>query len=126
MYDLRDQNIGLAFVITLFLLPVLIETFRKNLFRQFSFPTLIRVFNWAFVIQLICGVILFIVVSIIDRNDPFLKDNFHAGDKVNHFNLILFGVQWVFSVVGLFMYLPALIILNTVYWTVLKFKNLRS
>ncbi len=71
MNYLIDQYIELVIVIALFLIPVLIEAFRKNLFRQFSFPTLIRVFNWAFIIQSICGAVLYIVISIIDINIHF-------------------------------------------------------
>lgn len=123
MNYLRDQYIELVIVIALFLIPVLIEAFRKNLFRQFSFPTLIRVFNWAFVIQSFCGAVLYIVNSILDINNPFLMDNFHAGDKVNHFNVILSDVPYVFVVIGLFIYIPALIILNIANWMVLKFKK---
>ena len=123
MYDLRDQNIGLVIVIALFLIPVIIEAFRKNLFRQFNFPALVRVFNWAFVFQLICGIILYIFVFIVDRSYPFMMDRYPAGYKINHFDVILFRVQYVFSIIGLFIYLPALITLNIANWIVFKFKK---
>ncbi len=47
-------------------------------------------------------------------------DNFHGGDKVNHFNVILSDVPYVFVVIGLFIYLPALVILNFANWIVIN------
>jgi hypothetical protein len=123
MDDTKDQYFGLIIVIALFLIPVVISVVRKKLFGQFSLAGLVKVLNWAFIVQFIFGIILYVVATILDRNDPFMMDRLPAGYKVNHFDIIFFGVAYVFLVIGAFMYLPALIVLNIVNWAIMKFKK---
>ena len=118
MYDAKDENLVIVIVSALFLLPVLIIIFRRNIFKQFSFALLIKTLNIAFLIQLILGIVLFIAATIVDKR---IGENF----QLNRSTEIFMGVDYTFSVIGIMIYLPALVVLNIIKWISSKFNGAR-
>ena len=58
MYDAANQYILLFVVVALFLVPAITIAVRRKLLRQFSFSSLVKVFNRTLVIQVVVEVIL--------------------------------------------------------------------
>jgi len=108
MFDTRDELLSLFIVIALFLLPALILAYRRNLFNQFSFPSLVKVINQALIVQLIFGLILLFG----EMNLGLIN----KGGRWFHFSDIIAGTTFFLEMIGLFLYLPFLLILNIANW----------
>jgi hypothetical protein len=110
MYDEANQYIVLVSVIALFLVPVIFVAFRRNLFRQFSFSSLVKVFNWALLIQVLVEVVLLVGSTYISDN------NIKERDGMYRFADTFYGTTYSFTVIGMMIYLPSLSILNITNW----------
>jgi hypothetical protein len=101
-------------VIALFALPVVVIATRQNVNKPFNFLThFTKVFNRAFIIQVIVGVLLLISMFIIDTIE------YSEGEGHDFFDTFI-GTAYLYIVVGVFMYLPALGVLNLINWIVKK------
>ena len=95
------------FVILLFLIPVLWNIYKSELFKKFSIVGLIKIFNKSLKLHgiiALCLILLTWVSNILD-----LK-----------FDDILAETIYTFIVIGIFMYLPTLGILNLLKVTIKK------
>jgi hypothetical protein len=110
MYDASDQYFVLFIVIALFLVPVLMVAIRRKLFRQFSFSSLVKVLNWALVIQVITEAILLAGSNYISGN------NMREKTEMYRFADTFLGTSYAFTVIGMMIYLPSLLILNIINW----------
>lgn len=106
MYESLEEKLFSVILIMLFLAPVLIISIRKNVFRKFSFSSLIKVLNSAFIIQLFIGVAFFIVSLLIKKYGGSYEYG-HGNRSRDLFS----GAFMAYSIIMLF-YTPALIILN--------------
>ena len=107
------DNIGIVslIVVLLFGVPIIWNSQKNGLLKSFSFIKLIRTINKSLIIQGIIGLILIILILIW---------NLFALE----INLIIAGATYTYLVIGLFMYLPALGILNLIKLiSVKKFKK---
>jgi len=117
VYESLKENLVVIIVIALLLTPVLINAIKKNLFRQFSFPIFIKALNGAFVVQLIMGMIVWVVLLIINK----YGGTYEFGNG-NYSRDLFIGAFLVYSVIML-TYTPALIILNITNLAIGKFKK---
>src|SRR4051794_25360209 len=90
------------FVVLLFVLPVLIIAISQNIFKYFSLSRLKRTFNKAFLIQVFIGLTITIISEIFD-------EKFYSNDDGNIFAAVFIETTYTYTVIGVFMYLPALI-----------------
>jgi hypothetical protein len=103
-------------VIILFFIPVLIMSIRLAIFKSFSFRCLTKVLNKAFVIQIIIGIVSLVCAKIIDINLIYFE-------KAEWFRDLVVNSAIVFSVIGVFFYLPSLILINIANWIIIKNKR---
>ena len=96
-----------VYVITglLLLVPFLFKLLVLKTFRSFSFKKFIFILNRAFVINIIIGIILAIVSKIIDVK----VYSFGSGNMLTD---LWMSVTYSYLVLGLFLYLPFVIVLN--------------
>jgi hypothetical protein len=96
-----------SIVVLMFLLPVLRQFIKNKLFRNFSLDSLTRTFNKALILQIVIGAI-FSLISLI------LYNVFYTVGESNSFTLILMEATVNFLIIGLYIYLPILVLLNVV------------
>lgn len=87
-------------VILLFLIPILINIYKNRLLNNFTIIDLIKTFNKSLRIQGIIALCMF-VFGFLSFNFGFLED-------------IIIGTAYTYIIVGIFMYLPILFILNLI------------
>jgi hypothetical protein len=112
-------NIALVtvIVVVLFALPIFATAISQKIPKPFIIlHHFTKVFNKAFIIQLIIGVVLVVATIIVDRT---LYRNGYSNVFLDTFA----GTAYVYTVVGLFMYLPALGLLNLINWIVKIFSS---
>lgn len=97
------DNIGIVtFLVVLFFgVPILWNAKKNGLYKNLGFTKLIKTFNKSLIIQGIIGLILFILSWIWNSTD-------------STFDSLIVGTTYTYLVIGLFMYLPALGILNLI------------
>ena len=97
-------------VIVLFAIPIAIRAFRiKGALR--TFPGVVQTFNRALIGQVLIGIVLGIVMALYDGKV------YHAFASEYSIEIVM-GTAYTFVIVGLFYYLPSLLLLNVVAWTV--------
>jgi hypothetical protein len=106
-------------VISLFIIPILLIAFRLNLFKSFSLGSFTKVFNRAFVIQFILGIFLLFASMFIGRS----YNSNNSVSQLDTFYSLFLGSTYTYTVIGLFYYLPSLVLLNIITWLVIKFKS---
>ncbi|UOK41612.1 hypothetical protein [Flavobacterium enshiense] len=102
-----DIEIVTVLVILLFLIPVVWNIYKTEIFKKFSITRLIKILNKSLIIQ------VFIVIFLILVNWAWNKANFK-------FENIIAGTLYTYLVVGIFMYLPSLGILNLIKFILQK------
>lgn len=97
------ENIGIVtfLVVLIFGVPILWNVQKKGLWKSFSFTGLIKVINKSLKIQGIIGLIIIPLTWIWNSADF-------------KFDSLLTGATYTYIVIGFFMYLPVLGILNLV------------
>jgi hypothetical protein len=103
-------------VILLFAIPLLIISIRLKLFKQFTFNKLVANFNRALLPQIIIGLIAFLVALILDKT-------FYTKEEGNVFTDILIETAYCYCIIGMFMYLPSVGLLNIIRLVLTKFTN---
>jgi hypothetical protein len=103
------------FVVLLFAVPVLIIVIKQNIFTPFSLLRLTKTFNKAFLIQVLIGLIIALVAAVMDKV-------YYSNDSGNTFAEIFIGTTYTYIVIGTFMYLPCLGLLNLISWLTRKIK----
>jgi hypothetical protein len=116
MYSVENENLVISIVIALFLVPVIIFALKRNILKQFRFSSLISVLNWAFLIQIIEGIIFLIAGMIVDRH---IDEN----KKIDLFTDVFIGADYTFLVIGVMIYFPSLVTLNIINWVGLILKK---
>ena len=97
------ENIGIVtFLVVLFFgVPILWNAQKNGLWKSFNFIGLIKTINKSLIIQGIIGLILILLTWLWNSAD-FKFDSFVA------------GTTYTYLIIGIFMYLPALGILNLI------------
>ncbi len=106
MYIDSHDNIYLIFIVILLLcIPVLIQFVKNNPIKEFSFQTLIRSINRALILQIIIGIVILVIAIIVDRI-------YYSNGDGNYFTRIFIESTDYYIIIGIFVYLPAVGILN--------------
>jgi len=97
------ENIGIVtFLVVLFFgIPILWNSKKNGLFKNFDFGKLVKTINKSLIIQGIIGLIL-IILSWVWNSSEFKFDS------------LIVGVTYTYLIIGIFMYIPALGILNLI------------
>lgn len=93
--------------ILLFGLPIVYFILKRKVFIQFSLKELLKSFNLAFIVQLILAGIFFISIEFLDKT-IYVKG---AGTDLTD---IFMETSKTYLIIGIFCYLPALILLNLI------------
>lgn len=96
--------------------PLVLNSFKKKLFGQFSFNKLISICNTTILYNVIVGIVALIIAAIFDKV-------FYTTDNVNIFVEIFIEATYSYIVIGLFFYLPSIGLLNLINWTTKKLKQ---
>ena len=104
--DQKDAIVIYTIVILLFTIPLALRVIRINLIRNFSYLNFVKVVNRAFIFQLIIGVITASISLYFDK--VFYSDD-KSGDI---FSDIFIGSTYCYIIIGLFFYLPAVVLIN--------------
>ena len=117
MYIDNSHNFILGIITTvLIVLPLLWKAFKKNLFSEINLKTLTHVFNNALLPQFGIGILLMIIASLIDKL-------VYSNGNGNLFTALLIESTYYYVVIGFFMYLPVIAILNLINLVNQKFKT---
>ncbi|NJB71967.1 hypothetical protein GGR42_002429 [Saonia flava] len=100
-----DIEIVAILVILLLGLPILWNAFKNGLVSSFSFTKLIQTINKSLKIQGVIGLLLILLAWTWNWADF-------------NFDSLLAGTAYTFLVVGFFMYLPALLLLNFIKYLI--------
>jgi hypothetical protein len=117
MYSSENEYLVIIVVAGLFLIPTLIVALRNDMFKQLSFSSLIKTLNTAFLIQLSAGIILWFASYGIVKNTT-------DSIKISRFEDVVTGSFFTYSVLGVMIYFPLLIILNIANWIITKLKKI--
>jgi hypothetical protein len=104
------------FVVLLFAIPVLTIAINQNIFKFLSLPRLTRTFNRAFLIQVLIGLTIALISAILDKK-------YYSNGDGNIFAAIFIETTHTYNIIGVFMYLPGLIMLNLINWLRIKVKR---
>lgn len=96
-------------VILLFVLPILTTAIRERIFSAFNIKALLNAFNKAIKYQVIIGVSTLILAYIVDAL-------VYSHGEGSTFAAVFIESSYAFVVIGIFMYLPCLAILNGIVW----------
>jgi hypothetical protein len=108
MYLDKDLYIYVFTILTILLLvPIIVYAIRPSLFRKWSWTELLKTLNKALIPQLLVGVGLGVGSKIIDTQ---VYGN--QTDQSNTFTDIFMGLTYCYIVIGLFFYLPSVVLLN--------------
>lgn len=99
-----------------FAFPLVLNSFKKKLFGQFSFNKLISIFNKTILYNVIVGIVAIVIASIFDKV-------FYTTDNGNNFAEIFIEATYSYTVIGLFFYLPSIGLLNLINWITKKLKQ---
>jgi len=105
--NFSNSNIATILVILLLSIPVIRIGTKRNIFNRFTFSGLIQVLNKAFVAQLIIGLVVFLLAIVLDKT-------FYSNGNDNKFCEVIIVTAYTYLVIGGFIYLPALGILNAI------------
>lgn len=115
MYINQNHSVLLIIItIGLFVLPLLWSSIKRKLFAELNLKSLTRVFNRALIAQIVVGILLLIITFSID------KLVYSNGDG-NLFTELFIESTYYYVVIGVFIYLPCVGILNLINWTQQKF-----
>jgi hypothetical protein len=117
MYISNQHTIFIySLVFLLFAMPLVILAMKPDLFRRFTFDKLIVIFNKALLPQVIVGLFTLLIAFV------FYK-TFYANGEGNIFTDIFIETAYCYCIIGLFMYLPSVRLLNIIkFVTVLHYK----
>jgi hypothetical protein len=96
-------------VILLFVLPLLTTAFSERIFSEFNIKAFLNVFNKAIKYQVIIGVSTLILAYVVDAL-------VYSDGEGNIYSAVFIESSYAFVVIGIFMYLPCLAILNGIVW----------
>ncbi|MBK0403147.1 hypothetical protein I5M27_09135 [Adhaeribacter sp. BT258] len=102
-----DVGIVTISTILLFLIPILIVAKNQGLQKPLTFQKILRIFNKALLIQFVLGLTLFLTAFSLDKID-YVDNNV----EMVAYNVV--GMAYTFNVIGLFMYLPVIALLNLI------------
>lgn len=103
-------------MILLFATPLLILSIKLNLFRQFTFKKFVTIFNKALLPQIFTGLISLLIAFIFDKS-------FYESGEGNIFTDIFIETVYFYCIIGLFMYLPSVGLLNIIKFVTTKLIN---
>lgn len=98
---------SIILTVILFGLPVLYFIIKQSVFASFTLKKLTKAFNYTFIVQLIVGIILLIAMKIWDKNIT-------PQTQLNYMDDVIFYTIWGYIVIGYFIYVPSLIVLNLI------------
>lgn len=117
MYISNQHDIFIyPLVILLFSMPLLFLAINLNLFKQFTFNKLVVIFNKAILPQIIIGLITLLIGFIFDKT-------FYTNGEGNIFTDVVIETAYCYSIIGLFMYLPSVGLLNIIKFVTTKVIN---
>jgi len=93
--------------ILLFLVPIIWFSIPGKLYQNFSLKNFVRTLNKALIIQGFCGILMAII-------SKYLDTNIDSNIEMNFWEYLFFETTYYFTVIGLFYYLPPLVILNLI------------
>lgn len=105
---IENIEIVTIIVVLLFGVPVLIISSRQKLLKSFSLSKMTKTFNQSLLIQSIIGLTIGVGAFIIN------KLLYYGDGKGNMITDVIVGAAYTFIVIGTFIYLPALILLNII------------
>ena len=96
-----DITIVTILIVLLFGIPIVWNIYRSNLMRNFKYISLLKIINKSLIIQGVILIVLIILSWIFDFN------NFQ-------YQSIVIGTTYTYYIIGIFMYLPILGLLNLI------------
>lgn len=124
MYDRKDEFLIIGTVITLLLFPIVIIALKRKLFKDFGFPSLMKVLNFALLLQLAVAAFLLLATFIISKTsfdtDTVDITSYNSKDEI-HFSDMFMGIVLTYFNLGLMIYLSGMLILNIINWIRLIF-----
>ena len=105
--------------VLLFALPLLVVIYRKR--KQLTFnPTKIRqLFNHTLLLQIVLGLLLYFSFLV------FGRDFFGNLTSAKWFEIISIATVW-FYIIGLFYYIPSIVLMNLVIWLIILTRKKRQ
>jgi hypothetical protein len=102
-------NIAIVTVATilLFLIPILIVAKKQSLLKSFSWQNFLKVINKSLLFQVGIGLMLLLSGYLLDKIVYLNSDGNLVTDSI-------IGTAYTFVVIGIFMYLPILALLNLI------------
>jgi hypothetical protein len=115
-----DQNHIIVIYITVIMLltiPLVLKAIRLKLFFNFNFLNLVKVLNRSIELQLIIGLIIMIIGILFDKV-------FYSNDRNgNIFSDIFIESTYCYIVIGLFLYLPTIGLINIINLVINRLKK---
>jgi hypothetical protein len=99
--------IAVLLMILLLAIPITILAVKYNLVKLFSFITVLRIFNKALPYQLLIGIVILIISIFLDK-----VINWNSNE--NTFAGIIIETSYTYLIIGGFIYLPVLAVLNII------------
>ncbi len=116
MYINSNHSVLLVIItIGLFSFPLLWTSIKRKLFAEFNLKSIAIIFNRALISQIIAGILLESISFVID------KLVYSNGDG-NLFTELFIESTYYYVVIGVFIYLPSVGVMNLINWTLQKFK----
>jgi hypothetical protein len=113
-----NYDIATVFTVILFVFPLLYFIISQKSFYQFSIQKLTKSFNYAFVAQMAIAIIIILLMKLIDNE-------IYGYEKGNDLTDIFMSTGITYTIIGAFIYIPGLIILNIITFIIMYLKKTR-
>ena len=113
-----NYDIATVFTVILFVFPLLYFIISQKSFYQFSIQKLTKSFNYAFVAQMAVAIIIILLMKLIDNE-------IYGYEKGNDLTDIFMSTGITYTIIGAFIYIPGLIILNIITFIIMYLKKTR-
>ncbi len=108
-----QYHIVIILTILAFGIPILVYSIYEQTFKYFSLRKLTRLFNLTLIAHLVIAVMLMIIMA-------YLEKNIYVDGHGTGLTDIIMETGMAYLIIGAFFYLPGLLILNLINWTMLK------
>ena len=103
-------------VVLLFIIPIFVKAYQNSLLKSLTFNNFVRVLNKSLLIQIIVGIILLPTMFILDKQ-------FYRNSDGNILTDLVINVGFCYIVIGVFYYIPGIIILNIIKFWINKIRG---
>ena len=103
-------------VVLLFIIPIFVKAYQNSLLKSLTFNNFVRVLNKSLLIQIIVGIILLPTMFILDKQ-------FYRNSDGNILTDLVINVGFCYIVIGVFYYIPGIIILNIIKFCINKIRG---